>query len=547
VHCYNNKSENQKIAAQALFGGFGMEGRYPFYFSATNSYFSGNKTQKIRLEFAYPEEAGLSTDKINKIDSIALAGVSTGAYPGCQIYVAMHGKIVYLKALGYSDYGKNQRVELNSVYDIASVTKIAATTMAAMKMIDLGKMQLTDPLGKFFKNTYIQYSRIKPDTVIRQDTLNLALVKDFKKLLHHADTIHLNDSVIVVTDTLIKTLTPKNNIFTVTLRELLLHQSGIVPALPILPFLMYKQNWLAIVNPNNKTKPEFRTINMGTNGKNESINFLHTDTSNNSLQLKSEYKKAFEQFYSTLYLKDSASVEIAENMYFKKNAFDTLWSNTKQLPVYSKKLYEYSDVNMILLQLAIDSANNNSINKFVEKEFYAPLGLQTIGYKPLQRFAANRIMPTEDDLFWRSQMLRGYVHDPSAALLGGIAGNAGLFSDALDLGILFQMLVNGGFYGGRSYLSTQTVKLFTSRAEGSHRGLGFDMKTEKAYMSQLAGENTYGHTGFTGTCVWVDPDAELVYVFLANRVHPNMKNYKINTYKIRQQIHEQIYMSIYNQ
>jgi CubicO group peptidase (beta-lactamase class C family) len=141
----------------------------------------------------------------------------------------------------------------------------------------------------------------------------------------------------------------------------------------------------------------------------------------------------------------------------------------------------------------------------------------------------------------RNQTLQGDVHDPTAAILGGVSGNAGLFSNAHDLGVLFQMLLNGGTYGGIRYLSPGVVSMFTTRQPGSHRGLGFDMQAYKAICAPDASRSTYGHTGFTGTCVWVDPDRDMVFVFLSNRVHPSAKNWRLNTLRVRQNIHQAVY------
>jgi beta-N-acetylhexosaminidase len=138
--------------------------------------------------------------------------------------------------------------------------------------------------------------------------------------------------------------------------------------------------------------------------------------------------------------------------------------------------------------------------------------------------------------------VHGYVHDPTAALFGGVAGNAGLFSNAADLGVLLQMILQGGAYGGKRYFSESTVGIFTSRQGGGHRAPGFDMNSgDKAIIAPSASPNSYGHTGFTGTCVWVDPDLDLVYVFLSNRIYPNTENLKINFLKVRQRVHQVVY------
>jgi len=172
------------------------------------------------------------------------------------------------------------------------------------------------------------------------------------------------------------------------------------------------------------------------------------------------------------------------------------------------------------------------------------MGLKTMTYNPLKYFNSQRIVPTENDRYWREQLLRGNVHDPSAAMLGGISGNAGLFSNAYDLAIVGQMWLNGGTYGGNRYISEGTVRKFTARQEDSHRGLGFDKPSRKSIIGKGASADSFGHTGFTGTCIWVDPVHQLVFVFLSNRVHPDPKNGRINSMQIRQKIHSIVYEAI---
>ena len=188
--------------------------------------------------------------------------------------------------------------------------------------------------------------------------------------------------------------------------------------------------------------------------------------------------------------------------------------------------------------------NTSTMDKFLDYNFYNPLGCRTLCYKPLRNFKRNRITPTENDKYWRGQVIHGHVHDPSAALMGGVTGNAGLFSNATDLGIVFQMLLQGGAYGGKKYLNSSTINQFTNFQPGTHRGIGFDKGNKKNIIAPDASPNSYGHTGFTGTCVWVDPEQELVYVFLSNRIHPSVKNWQINTLRVRQKVHQAIYNSV---
>ncbi|MFH2096470.1 MAG: serine hydrolase, partial [Bacteroidota bacterium] len=518
---------NEELAAQAVFGGYDLDGVLPVW---RRSSFAGYKpavVKKTRLGYTIPEEFGLSSDTMRYIDSIVYEGLREYAYPGCQVFIAKEGKVIFNKAYGYHSYERDQRTRWDDLYDIASVTKIAATTLATMKMVDQGKMKLDDPLEEFFKNTEIEYTKIKPDTIIRNDTANVNEIRDLKKFIDGRDTIHLNDSIFVAYDTLFLRVTPRLNIFKCKIKDLLIHKSGLPPSMPILKYIQYRGDTIIHI-------PD--TFIAGI----DSIVVFDTLKSR-----KDTSRYLFNKYYTTKRIGDTSRVEIARNFYLRREYEDTLWIDTKQIRVYSKNVYMYSDVNPILVQQAIDSVNGYGIDEYLEKFFYKPLGMRTTGYKPLNRFKRDRIAPTEDDKFWRGQVLQGYVHDPSAALLGGIAGNAGLFSSAHDLGILFQMILDGGTYGGVRYIRTKTIEHFTSFQPGSHRGLGFDKALEKNIVAYDASRDSYGHTGFTGCCVWVDPHEKLVYVFLSNRVHPKVKNWKLNTLEIRQRVHQVVYDAIH--
>ena len=401
-----------------------------------------------------------------------------------------------------------------------------------MKMYENKRLRLSDKLGRFFRDKKIDYSNIKPDTIINIDTLKIAEIKDFRKLLKYQDTLHINDSILIAFDTIISRLTPRNNIFKVKIKELLVHKSGVSPSLPILPFLLYKKEFYKEVAANKKTVDSLNAL-----GGDSVYQYKYPN-------IREGLNERFSEYYTRRKIRDSAEVQIAQNMYLQNRYFDTLWQNTKRLKVYSRKIYKYADINMILLQQAIDTLNRRSIDRYLKQKFYIPMGLQTIGYHPRKRFSRNRIVPTENDRYWREQLLRGYVHDPSAALLGGVSGNAGLFSSAEDLATIGQMWLNKGEYGGVRFLSKNTVETFTKRQGDGHRALGFDMFTKRGIISKYASRNSYGHTGFTGACIWIDPDNELVYVFLSNRVHPSMKNWRINRLKIRQKIHNVVYEAI---
>jgi CubicO group peptidase (beta-lactamase class C family) len=526
---YSTHETDQKYAADAVFGGIEVNGKLAVNLSDSLRYGMFVHKNKVRVSHALPEETGLNSEILSQIDSIAKDGIRRGAFPGCQVVVFKNGYSIHDKTYGFHTYSKQRRVRKSDLYDLASVTKIAATTLAAMRLYDKGRLRLSDNLGKFFKDKSIDYSNIKPDTIFNIDTLFFKDITDYRKILRHQDTLHLNDSMFVAYDSLIVTATPKNNIFKVQIRDILLHQSGITPTLPILPYLLYKKNYYDSLDVIKKRFYEEL--------KKDTINF----NPNTQFDVRAGLQEIFNAYFTRQYIKDSAEVKIAGGFYFQNRYFDTLWRDTKRLRVYSRKIYQYSDINMILLQQAIDSINRRGMDKYLAYNVYGPMGLRTMCYKPWKNFSNTSIVPTENDKYWREQILRGYVHDPSAAMLGGVSGNAGLFSNAYDLAVLGQMWLNNGSYGGVQYISASTVKKFTGFQEGSHRGLGFDKPARKTIIGDGAPRESYGHTGFTGTCIWVDPVHEIVYVFLSNRVHPNQKNWRINRLRVRQKIHTIVY------
>jgi CubicO group peptidase (beta-lactamase class C family) len=213
--------------------------------------------------------------------------------------------------------------------------------------------------------------------------------------------------------------------------------------------------------------------------------------------------------------------------------------------------YVYSDNDFIFLGKIVETLSGMPLNEYVDKIFYSKLGMRTTGFRPWQKFPVGDIVPTEEEKHFRRQLLQGDVHDEGASLFGEVAGHAGLFSNAYDLAILYQMLLNGGIFNGVGYLDPATIKLFTSyHSKISRRGYGFD-KPEKdnasrddPYPSLSASPETFGHTGFTGTCVWVDPKYDLVYIFLSNRVYPGRDNPKLSSMRIRGKIQEVFYRAI---
>lgn len=384
-----------------------------------------------------------------KIDSIVNNAIAQRAFPGAVVMAVHNGEIKYHKAFGRYDYASGALpVTLESIYDLASVTKISATTVAIMKLYEQGKVDLKNTIGDYLP------------------------------------------------------WTAGTNKATMTVEDILLHQAGLVPFIPF-----YKET----IDASGAPKPEL-------------------------------YRTKPEPGFG---------IAVARNLYLRNDWKDTLYQRILASPVSPRGKYIYSDNDFIFLAQIVEAVSGLPIDQYVSKTFYRPLGMATTGFKAGERFGAERIVPTEQEGHFRQQVLRGDVHDEGASLFGGVAGHAGLFSNAYDLSLLYQMLLNGGEFNGERYLKPETIALFTAyQTPGSRRGLGFD-KPERdnatasnPYPSALASPETYGHTGYTGTAVWVDPKANLVYIFLSNRVHPTRNNNKISSLGVRGNIQDAIYKAI---
>ena len=237
---------------------------------------------------------------------------------------------------------------------------------------------------------------------------------------------------------------------------------------------------------------------------------------------------------------------VAKNLYMKTEYEAEIWKQIYDSEVKPKGNYVYSDLAFYFMAQIVKELTGKRIDEYVQETFYEPLGLSTATYNAYEKFSKDKLVPSEDDKYWRQQKLQGYVHDMGAAMLGGVSGHAGLFANANDIAIIMQMLLNEGYYGGKQYFSRETVKLFTQRHPYStRRGLGFDMlelnPDKNPNLSKKASRNTFGHLGFTGTATWADPDTNLIYVFLSNRTYPTMKNRKMYDGDFRPRIQDLIY------
>ncbi|MEM6632653.1 MAG: serine hydrolase [Bacteroidota bacterium] len=477
---------SQSLAAQTLFGGVSAEGKITLKNREGNTDTLGIQTPIIRLSYGIPEMRGLASDQFAAIDSIALSGIRDSAMPGCQILVAHKGMVVYHKAIGHHTYQKTNPVKKEDLYDIASVTKITATTLAAMRQYEQGNLKLDLPLYKYFTYQLLPEPIRVWDTVSYEDFMISWEASSVPMVIAPEDTLRYQDSLLIVGkwESIGEPKIP--SLFQVTSRDLLSHTSGLPPSLS-LPNLYTYAGYGKTVQAFRMRSPYFASYNPYINRK--------------------------------------------------------VWQTTLQTPVEGAG-FRYSDMNLMIIRRLVDSLSNVPFPRYLKENFYQSLGLQYTLFNPKESFKLKEIVPTEFNPKLDT-LIHGIVHDPVAAAMGGVAGHAGLFSNANDLAILFQMLLNQGTYGGQEYFQPQTVERFTSR-QGNARGLGFDMPPlNRGYIiARSASENSFGHTGFTGTCVWADPEHDVIFVFLSNRVHPNMKNHKLSSLRIRERMHQVVYKAL---
>ena len=450
VACYEDDSTTQNAAADILEGKIIAKGTLPVTVCNKYKYGTGIISKRI-MPLATPGAEGLDGLQMTRdIDSIALEGIAGKAYPGCVVLIARHGKIVFEKAYGTYNYDTPEPVSLNSIYDMASVTKICGTTLGVMKLYDEGKLRLDKTLG-----TYLRWVR-------KSDKKNL------------------------------------------NIKKILLHQARLVADV-----VFYKKT----VDPvTGRPLPQY----------------FRPDSS------------------------AKFNVRVAEHLYLRRDYADSMNQSIAESKLLPEEKYVYSDNDFILMADVVQAISGLRIDKYVDKYFYKPMGLHSIGFNPRNRFDTNLVAPTELDQYFRYQHLHADVHDEGSAMFGGDAGHAGLFSNAEDIGALLQMFLDGGSFKGKQYIKPSTLKLFTAyNSSISRRGIAFD-KPQKdnytttdphPYPSRFASPLTFGHTGYTGTCIWVDPKYDLVYVFLSNRVNPARSTdlYRLN---IRGAIEDAVYKAM---
>lgn len=504
VQGFDSGTIGQSVAAQVIAGGIPTIGRFPMVLSEQLQAGQESPTDKIRLAFGPAEAAGLDSEILSRIDTIAWEGIADLAMPGTQILVARKGRVIYNQAHGYHTYLRQRGVYSTDLYDVASMTKVMATTLAAMSMVERGKLDLDATARSYFRNPYIwEDSSSWTDTLFlgalassSPDT-TLGLTRGQKPSVQGDTTFLPGDSILVIRHQASGRIRRPAPALSPTITELLTHTSGLPAGINLRPFYRGRSTW-------NRNKQYFSVR----------PDSLHT-------------------------------IPVARDLYLRTDMQDSIWAATMALRRQDSAGYRYSDANLILVQRVIDSLNQESLDRYLERTWYHPLGLQHTTFRPSNDFELDRLVPTEHDKRYRQQTLQGHVHDPTAALLGGVAGNAGLFSTAEDLAIIGQMWLQEGRYGGTEWLSPETVEEFTQRQAG-HRGLGFDKPPYSGdyLIAPSASKNSFGHTGFTGTLIWMDPDEELVFIFLSNRVHPRANNWQLNQMRIRQRAHEVVYEAI---
>jgi beta-glucosidase-like glycosyl hydrolase/CubicO group peptidase (beta-lactamase class C family) len=447
IAAYEDDDITQVTASDLMHGRFLAKGKLPVTVCPGLKYGDGIIVRRL-LPSVPASKLGFNAVKMTTaIDSIVNDAIAQHAIPGAVVVVAKDGRIAFEKAYGYLTYDSTEPVYPETIYDLASVTKIMATTLSVMKLYDEGKLDLQKTLGDYLPG--VRGSNKAP----------------------------------------------------LKLWDILLHQAGLKAFIPF-----YRET----MDANNNPLP----------------NIYHTNP-------------------DSLY-----SIRVAANLYIRKDWEDTIMKRIVQSDLGPQGKYIYSDNDYIYLGKIVEAITKTPLDQYVKKTFYDKLNLLETGFKPAERFPLDYIAPTEREKGFRNQLLHGDVHDPGAALFGGVAGHAGLFSNGYEVAVLAQMLLNGGVLNGQNFFSRKTVDFFNQYHSAiSRRGLGFD-KPEKdnatraePYPCASASPQTFGHTGFTGTCFWVDPKYNLIFVFLSNRVNSPDPN-KFGRMNIRPKVQEAIYQSL---
>jgi len=448
VVSYQNSNISQIVSAEILFGAKGAKGKLPVSINENFKVNAGINTEKIdRLGFDTPENLGMSSVILSKIDAIAQKAIDGKMAPGMQVLVARKGNVVFQKSYGYHTYDKDVKVSNTDLYDVASISKMISTLPNVMQLYDKNKVTLETKLGTMLP------------------------------------------------------LFAKSNKKDISFKDLLNHYAGLIAWSPF-----YKS-----------------TIDA------------------KSYPLEKYYRKIPEKNFTT---------KVADSLFIRNDYHDTIMKFIADSPISLKKEYKYSDFTFIILKEYLERVTHQNLEDLSQKNFFNSTGMNYTTYNPLLRFDKNEIAPTEIDTYFRHQLIQGYVHDMAAAMEGGVAGHAGVFSNAMDVAKMMQLFLQKGSYGGERYFSEATFDTFNTCfycSQGVERGLGFDKRLGKdGPTCQCASASSFGHTGFTGNMAWVDPENETVYVFLSNRTYPEIgeEGNKLAKEKIREDIQKIIYESI---
>ena len=444
---YQNSIIFQQKSAQLIFGALNSKGRLPVSIGKLFDVGDGIKIKHInRLSYGTPESVSMSSIKLRKIDSLANIAIDSAMTPGLQLLIAKDGRVVYNKNFGYLTYDKKSKVKNNTIYDLASLTKILVTLPIVMKLVETG-------------------------------TINL--------------------------DTKLKEILPSyvdSNKSNITIKEMLSHYSNL-------------KSWI----------PFYKST------------------------LDSITKKPKNLYYNSVY-SNKHNIKVSDNLYLLSSYKDSINTLIKNSELNNEK-YRYSDLPYYILKLYIEDYYSNDLSSLINSQLFNEIGMPKASYYPKEITSTNNIAPTEIDNYFRFGEIRGTVHDMGAAMQGGIGGHAGLFSNANDIAKIMQMYLQGGQYGNKKYFNKSTIDLFNKCyycEDDNRRGVGFD-------KPQIEGDGptcgcismqSFGHSGWTGTYTWADPEEKIVYVFLSNRSYPESKENKLLKYNIRTDIQKLIYESI---
>lgn len=439
---YQNNKEALFLGPQFLFGARSPKGKLPVGLSKTFPESTGESFEALPiLKGEHPLKYGLNDNDFYKVDSIIKYSIEHEAMPGCQLLVAKDGDIIFNKSFGYQTYDKKLKIDNQSMYDIASITKVTASVPTLMYLYEENKFSLTDKLGE---------------------------LSDKYKETNKAD---------------------------LKFNKILTHQARLKPWIP------FYQNTIT------------------EESKRDSAVYSSTKT-------------------------EVYTIPVAEGIYMNKHYLDSIdyWIAESELREVEE--YKYSDLGYYMLQDYIENTQGMRLETFPRKHFFKPLGAYSMQYKPGNH---KGIVPSEKDTYFRHKVLRGEVHDMGAAMLGGVGGHAGLFSSASDLAKIMQMYLQKGKYGDRRYFEASTIDTFTACQfcdEGNRRGLGFDkplIEEGNGPTSELASNKSFGHTGFTGTMAWADPENGMIFIFLSNRTYPSMENTKLMKWDVRTKLQTEFY------